>query len=285
MEAEIITNDKLTIDELFNRSLKYRGTQAFFRFYNFIARFSHYSRFNTMLVYVQDESVTFFGGASYWLKKFNRTIKQDARPYVILKPFSPVMLVYDVLQTEGRESAKNFLERGLGVNPHEVKGTIDPQILKDALEIAKSMGITVAHRQLSFFTEGYLNTDRGVKIALKDSLNHEQKFSVFIHEIAHLFLGHTEHTELWQKQKKEKGKGKQIKLTPREIANSTKELEAETISFLICKKLGLETRAAEYLSVYISCEKDLEEFSHELVIKVADKIDEIFLKKWITHVG
>ncbi|MGB4849809.1 MAG: hypothetical protein WBP41_17925, partial [Saprospiraceae bacterium] len=61
------------------------------------------------------------------------------------------------------------------------------------------------------------------------------------------------------------------------------ELEAETISFLICKKLGLETKAAEYLAGYIKSDKDLEEFSHELVIKSADKIEEIFLKKWQTN--
>ena len=57
-------------------------------------------------------------------------------------------------------------------------------------------------------------------------------------------------------------------------------LEAVTLSFLICKKLGLETQATEYLAGYITCDKDLEEFSHELVIKTADKIDGIFFKKW-----
>ena len=30
-----------------------------------------------------------------------------------------------------------------------------------------------------------------------------------------------------------------------------------------------------------SDDKDLEQFSYELVIKTADKIEEIFLKKWI----
>ncbi len=68
----------------------------------------------------------------------------------------------------------------------------------------------------------------------------------------------------------------------RKLSRTGEELEAETISFLICKKLGLETRAAEYLAGYISSDKDLEEFSHELVIKIADKIEETFLKKWTT---
>ncbi|MEP6794271.1 MAG: hypothetical protein ABJB16_08100, partial [Saprospiraceae bacterium] len=88
--------DKLTIDELFRRSKKYQGSKAFLQFFNFIAGFHHYSRFNTMLVYLQDDTVTFFGGTHFWNKKFNRTVKEEARPYVILQPFGPVMLVYDV---------------------------------------------------------------------------------------------------------------------------------------------------------------------------------------------
>lgn len=67
MQVKNVNTDKLTIDELFNRSKKYQGSEQFCRFFNFIARFNHYSRFNTMLVYVQDESVTFFGGAKFLL--------------------------------------------------------------------------------------------------------------------------------------------------------------------------------------------------------------------------
>jgi len=47
MENNNFDNDKLTIDELFKRSRKYQNSSEFFRFFNFIARFNHYSRFNT----------------------------------------------------------------------------------------------------------------------------------------------------------------------------------------------------------------------------------------------
>jgi len=280
MENNNFDNDKLTIDELFKRSRKYQNSNEFFRFFNFIARFNHYSRFNTMLVYLQDESVTFFGGANFWYKKFNRIVKEDARPYVILQPFSPVMLAYDVFQTEGKDSPQEFLEKGLGTKPYDVSGKINPKTFEDAIFTATSLGIKITFKPLSFFNAGYVTTifKGSLEIALKEGMNYEQNLAVLIHELGHLFLGHTGHLSLRQMTKE--GKIKEIKLMQRRMTRTAEELEAETISFLICKKLGLETKAAEYLAGYISIDKDLEQFSYELVIKIADKIEEIFLKKW-----
>lgn len=280
--SDQFNNDKLTIDELFRRSQKYRGSKEFFRFFNFIAGFHHYSRFNTMLVYLQDDTVTFFGGTHFWKKKFDRTVKKEARPYVILQPFGPVMLVYDVFQTEGKESPDKFLELGLASNPNEVKGFIKPKILDDVMLITKSLGIRISFKPLSYFNSGYITTifhQGPLEIALKAGMSYEQNLAVLIHELAHLFLGHTGHPVLRQKSKD--GSIKEIKLIKRKLSTKIEELEAETISFLISKRLGLETRAAEYLAGYMESEKDLDEFSYELVIKTADKIEEMFLKSWM----
>jgi predicted metallopeptidase len=279
--SEEYNADKLSIDELFKRSRKYQGSEAFTRFFNFIARFKHYSRFNTMLVFLQNEHITFFGGSQFWKKKFNRSIGSEARPYVILQPFGPVMLAYDVMETEGKESPEEFIKNGLGSDPFEVKGRISSKTLDDAILIAKSYGIRIIHKPLSFFNAGYVTTifkPGPPEIALKSGLTFEQNLAVLIHELAHLFLGHTGHAVLRHTNKE--GKIKEVKLIQRNLTLTARELEAETISFLICKKLGLETKSAEYLASYIKIEKDLEEFSFELVIKTTDKIEEMFLKKW-----
>ncbi len=101
MESDSHIIDKFTIDELLHRSWKHKDSKEFFKFFDFIAKFNHYSRYNSMLVYLQNEAVTFFGGKSFWKKKFDRTIKENARPYIILAPMGPVMMVYDVFDTEG----------------------------------------------------------------------------------------------------------------------------------------------------------------------------------------
>lgn len=274
-EENNFVNDKFTIDELLRRSWRFRNTKEFTKFFDFIASFHHYSRYNTMLVYIQNRAVTFFGGVSFWKKKFDRTIKEDARPYIILAPNGPIMLVYDIFDTEGKDTPDEFLEKGLGTKPFEVKGKIGEKIYDRAIEEAKKWGIKISIKPLSYFNSGYVTTIfKGyLEICLKEGMSKEENFAVLIHELSHLFLGHTGHKQLHYY-----GKEKPIELLQRKLSRTAEELEAETISFLICQKLGLQSRSAEYIAGYIKSDKDLIEFSYEIVIKTADKIEKNFVK-------
>ena len=269
--------DKFTIDDLLKRSWLFKGSADFKKFIDFISGFHHYSRYNTMLVYIQNPNVTFFGGASYWKKKFTRTVKNDARPYIILAPNGPVMLVYDIFDTEGTETPEEFLESGLGRKPFEVVGRLDKSTLEYAVDEAKKWGVKIAIKPLSYFNAGYVTTifsrNGGIEICLKDGLTKEERFSVLIHELAHLFLGHTGHKSLVYN-----GREKPTTLLNRKLSRTAEELEAETVSYLICHKLGLESRSAEYIAGYIKDEDDLLQFSYEIVIKTADKIEKMFVK-------
>jgi hypothetical protein len=138
------------------------------------------------------------------------------------------------------------------------------------------MGLKISHKPLSYFNAGYVTTTifKGhLEICLKEGMGIEENFAVLIHELAHLFLGHTGHEHI-QYQNKEK----QTELMHRKLSRTAEELEAETVSYLICHKLGLQSRSAEYIAGYITCEKDLLEFSYEIVIKTADKIEKLFVK-------
>ena len=275
MKSENYIENKFTIDELLKRGWRFKDSKEFVRFFDFISKFHHYSRYNTMLVYIQNSAVTFFGGVSYWKKKFNRTIKENARPYIILAPNGPVMLAYDIFDTNGRLSPEEFLEQGLGRKPFEVEGKIDRQFFYKSLTEAEKWGIDINTKPLSYFNAGYVTTifKGHLEICLKEGMSDEENFAVFIHELAHLFLGHTGHVSL-----KYFNKEKPLKLINRELTRTAEELEAETVSYLICKKFGLETRAAEYIAGYITKEEDLLKFSYEIVIKTADKIEKLFLK-------
>ncbi|MCK9436173.1 MAG: hypothetical protein M0Q12_03070 [Synergistaceae bacterium] len=265
--------DKFTIDDLLHRSWIYKNSEAFFKFFNFIGSFHHYSRYNTMLVYLQNEAVTFFGGKSFWKKRFERGVKKDARPYVILAPMGPVMLVYDVMDTEGEETAEEFLRKGFGRNPFDVKGELPKEMFDRAMEIANSFGIKITFQDTSILKGGHITTiiKGNPEIVISTNGTIEVKFATFIHELAHLFLGHTGHPKLTKENDK-----KEIKIFQRKLSRSAEELEAETVSFLLSKKLGLETNAAEYIAAYIRNESDLIEFSYESVIKAADRIDQLF---------
>lgn len=273
MDDQNFLKDKFAIDQLLKDSWKYRNSKDFVKFFEFIARFDHYSRFNTMLVYIQNKDITFFGGVSYWEKRFNRTVVTDARPYIILAPMSPIMFVYDVYDTKGDKSVEDFIADTLETNIHEVKGKIGEYKIKDAYEKVKDLGIKLSWKPLSYFNSGYITTIQSGKleIALKSDRSHEQNTSVLVHELAHLFLGHTGHEKL------QKGTTDQwIKLPQRDLEASARELEAETVSFLVCKKLGLAPRSAAYLAGYMESDEDLTDFSYEAVIKTADKIEKTF---------
>ena len=130
-------------------------------------------------------------------------------------------------------------------------------------------------KPLYYFKAGYVTTaiTGKLEIYLQEEASVEENFTVLLHELAHVLLGHTGHKEL-----RNAGTEKRLVLPEkRKITRSTKELEAETVSYLISTKLGLIKRSEEYMAGYIKNIDDLLQFSYETVIKVADKIDNMFL--------
>jgi hypothetical protein len=69
----------------------------------FMGSFRDYAPFNNMLVRIQNPSCSFYATETDWSRRFERHIKEDARPMLILAPMHPVMLVYDLDQTHGKD--------------------------------------------------------------------------------------------------------------------------------------------------------------------------------------
>ena len=72
---------------------RYRGSKAFSEMLDFMANFRDYAPFNNMLVRLQDPTCSFFATAADWKRRFDRQLKDDARPMLILAPKHPVMVV------------------------------------------------------------------------------------------------------------------------------------------------------------------------------------------------
>jgi len=56
-------------------------------------------------------------------------------------------------------------------------------------------------------------------------------------------------------------------------------LEAETVCFLILKRLNLEPRSAEYIAEYINEDDLLMGINYEMIIKTADKLESLLINK------
>jgi len=87
--------------DLIQQGRDYRGTSQFREMVEFMAKFRDYSPFNNLLVWTQRPGCQLFLTRAKWHSKFKRRVTEDARPMVILAPRTPVLLVFDVDQTEG----------------------------------------------------------------------------------------------------------------------------------------------------------------------------------------
>ena len=138
-----------SLDELFVRSRQYRRSRKFAEAVDFISRFRDYSPFNNMLVFLQNPLATYFATASHWHKAFGRTIKDEARGLVILAPRTPVLMVYDIADTEGPplpDKLQAFTQ---------TSGPFNPMILERTLKNAERDCILVERKAMGALRAGF----------------------------------------------------------------------------------------------------------------------------------
>ncbi len=89
----------------------------------------------------------------------------------------------------------------------------------------------------------------------------EAQYATIAHELAHLYCGHLG--------------GPDIKLWPnrQNLAHITKEFEAESVSFLVCQRFGIQTTSPEYLSNFVRNHTEIPQMSMESVMKAAGLIE------------
>jgi hypothetical protein len=110
----------------------------------FIGRFRSYSTFNAMLIHTQMPGARFAATARRWHREFQRKIKVEARPLVILQPMGPVLFVFDVTDTDQLPDAlplPPWIEDPFGVLAGEVGRQFEQTI-----ENAKRDGVSVSER-------------------------------------------------------------------------------------------------------------------------------------------
>ena len=89
------------LDQLLADSRLYRTGKDYRALLHFVIRLRIFAPFNAMLLQVQKPGLLYAASRVDWFERFNRTVKDGARPLLILWPFGPVALVYDVADTEG----------------------------------------------------------------------------------------------------------------------------------------------------------------------------------------
>ena len=251
------------IDSLIRQSKIYRGSKAFQEMISFMARFRDYAPYNNMLVKLQNPSCSFYATERDWNHRFSRKLKEDARPMVILAPMHPVMMVYELDQTEGPALPAELDRFG------KFDGEWDEIFLKRTVENAAERDrIRVDFKRLSSTNAGFATFARGderykMRIAIHEELDAPSRYGVLCHELAHIYLGHLgSDTDYWWPSR--------INLD-----RHTVEVEAESVAYLVTTRLSLQGASASYVSRHLLSGDIPESVSLDLIAKVASRIEDM----------
>lgn len=277
------TSTQRALDDLFSTARKYRGSKEFKELLEFAVRFRSYAPFNAMLTHVQMPGAVFVAPAHRWLSEYGRRVKVTARPLVILQPMGPVMFVFDVSDTEPVAGAPELPAPVIA--PFQTRGGNLGQAL--ALTIANAIrdGVRTSEREEGSQSAGSIRVAspgssmsytvrvrpeiETVQVTVRfellsnTKLQPSERYATLVHELAHLYCGHlgTPNEKWWPNRT--------------HLSRREKEFEAESISHLVCERLGIESPAAAYLQTYIDGNEDVPEISLELVMKVAGLIEQM----------
>lgn len=273
---------KRALDELFESARSYRGSADFSKLLEFVVRFRWYSPFNALLVHLQMTGARFVAPPSRWLREFGRRIIPGERPLVILQPRGPVMFVFDVSQTEPLDEAANLVPKQV-LDPFAA-GEVDITArLARTIENCARDGTAVRYIEMGSQASGQIQqvlaggflsflekvgpppVYRRIAHTFDVQLNKRHKpatcYATLVHELAHLYCGHlgTPNPKWWPDR--------------RGLAHDAEEFEAESVSYLVCRRSGIDTPSANYLSSFFSAHTDIPEISLDRVMAAAGLIE------------
>jgi hypothetical protein len=239
-DEEAQARDRAVIDQLIADTRLYDSARTVKELLDFTARLRHIAPFNAMLLHIQKPGLTFAARASDWQARFRRRPKPHARPLVVLRSFGPVEFVYDILDTDGEPLPKDaFSFPTAGAVPHDWMQAAAGRLARCAVNIVwLDYGDDKAGHARQLTRHGDKNQLESFEVGV--NRNHEAPVQVvtLAHELAHIYLGHCG------------GDAKRGVSFNRPDDLALREVEAETVAYLVAKRTGLSPRSEAYLDRY-----------------------------------
>lgn len=210
-----------------------------------MSRFHSYSARNCMLILLQKPDATMVAGYRKWQRDFKRQVKRGEKSIGILAPVPhkavvretnkdtgevtdrehvwnsfKVVSVFDISQTEGEELPTLSKKLSKDVEGFEALLAKVKNVATVPVEIADIDGPENGFYSL---TEG--------KIVVRNGMSEAQTIKTMVHEIAHSML----HCEGGEEE---------------EADGSKREVQAESVAFVVCNSLGIDT--GEYSFGYVA---------------------------------
>ncbi len=248
------------IGELYLLVKEYRSSDIFQKMIRFVAQFPHIAPYNAMLIYHQKAGAKLILTIRKW-RQYNRQPKPNAQHLVTLVPFGPVQFMYDYDDTEPinpniRTTYEDLLDEFNKTNVTLVK----KQGISHTLYLLKynlayyGIYLDEGHSMANTYWGNIQEYDKKLlKLLLKRGPeeryadipcrfmvtvngNHspEEQLCTIFHELGHLFCQHIfyNHDKI------------------RKLTIKQEEFEAETVSWLVCKRCGIINPSEHYLVSY-----------------------------------
>ncbi len=274
---EIKKDRESALDKLFQEVKRYQNGQDLNGVFEFIKKFRNVAPFNAFLLHVQKPGSVYVATASEWHNRFNRKIKPEALPLIILQPFGPVSFVFELSDTEGDEPFPGEL-----LKPFRIEGGLLPQQFSHHLYQnlvcfgvsyhegaygAAAAGCIKKSEAVSIVTVGKKQVKVSYNLIVNKEHSDEEKFATITHELGHLFCGHlgTPNPKLWPSRTG--------------LSLSTREFEAESVTWLVCERIGIKNPSASYLSGYLGKDREIPPISFETVLKASGMVESMLQKK------
>lgn len=251
------------LDQLVADSRLYTSGKDYKDLLDFVVRLRNFAPFNAMLLHLQKPGLTYAASAGDWEERFGRRPKEGARPLLILWPFAPVALVYDILDTEGRELPKD-------VAPFQATGTTDDVHIKHFIYLMGRKNIICDLVDAGDSSAGRIRlakrpTEAKDKSIYKMLVNRNHRppvqLSTIAHELGHLFLGHL-------------GPDKHLTIPTRaSMSVDQMELEAESVAYVVCCRHGIKPNSDRYLSNYVKATTTVDLIDTYQVMRAAGQVE------------
>ncbi len=252
-----------SIDSLLRHSKVYRVSEQFREMVSFMARFRDYAPYNNMIVRLQNPTCSFYATERDWHDRFARNLKEDARPLLILAPMHPVILVYALDETEGKDlprELQSFATYQGEWNPDWLKRTVENAAVRDRIRVDFKI---LSSTNAGFATLARSTGEWKMRIAIHSQLDELSRYGILCHELAHIYLGHlgTDRDHWWPSRT--------------DLNSRAVEIEAESTSFIVTSRLGLAGSSAAYVSRYLDGRPLPSSVSLDQVAKVASRIEQM----------
>ena len=236
-------------------------SERYTEYLNTMSKFHNYSFNNTLLITMQKPEATLVAGYQAWQKKFNRHVKRGEKGIQIIAPVpirekqeiekidpvtkEPVIgddgqpeteivemviprfritTVFDVSQTEGEPIAE--------LEVPELTGSV--QFYDTFMQALQNISpVPIRMMNVEGEAKGYYHQTEKY-IAIKEDMSNVQTMKTGVHEVSHALLHDREVMDAEGVLKDQ----------------TTKEVEAESIAYIVCNHFGLDT--SEYSFTYIA---------------------------------